>query len=414
MFRVDEYGDLSSLAALRSDWQELHRQTPNADFFQSFDWLETYWRHYGDAQRLRVLAVRKSNQLIGIVPLTILREPSRLGRLRILTYPQGYWGSFYGPVGPQPREALAAALKHVYRTSRSWDLLDLRFAPPRDMDAAHSFDEMAAAGFVADSRQTDSATIIDLPRSFDDYFNSRPKKWRVNYRRWLRRLDELGDVCFVRHRPGGVALGDDDPRWDLYDDCESVALRSWQHNSATGTTITHAAVRPFLREMHATACAAGTADISLLYLDGRPIAFLYAYAYQGRVFGLRCGYDESASRDGLGNILYLSMFEDSIARGDTTIDLGPGSLAAKAVLATRVVPIYRHTYGNPLTCRGLAWRAKRTAAKLRDWLRPEAPQPTAPDTLPPETLPPSVVPTPVAPPTLVPAGRDDAELIAST
>jgi hypothetical protein len=110
--------------------------------------------------------------------------------------------------------------------------------------------------------------------------------------------------------------------------------------------------------MHVTACAVGAADVSLLLLNEQPIAFLYAYRYRGHVYGLRVGYDEDASRDGIGNLLYGRVIEDSIARSDRVIDLGPGSLEAKQPLVSRVVPILRRTYGNPYSWRGLAWRVK--------------------------------------------------------
>lgn len=364
MLRVDELNDPAAFGELRSTWQVLLAQTPQASFFQSCAWLETYWHHYGAAQRLRVLTIRDGGDVVGIVPLTVLREPTRLGAMRVLTYPQAYWGSFYGPVGPRPRETLRAALEHVGRTPRDWDLLDLRFAPPAELDPAATERMMSKTGFPPDSRQTDATSLIDLPATFDDYLATRAAKWRNNFRRWTRRLAERGEVRFVRHRPAGAACGDADPRWDFYDACEDVARRSWQGSSTTGTTITHETVRPFLRDMHQTASAAGAADVNLLYLNDQPIAFLYCYVERGHVFGLRIGYDESASRDGVGNLLYMHVVEDSIGRGDRIIDLGPGSLQAKQAILSRVVPIYRRTYGNPFSLRGLLWRAKRNVPQF--------------------------------------------------
>jgi CelD/BcsL family acetyltransferase involved in cellulose biosynthesis len=359
MIHVKEFNDPASLGELAPTWRRLLAQTPIATFFHSCDWLETYWQHFGGDQKLRVFVVRQGKQVTGIVPMTVLREPTKLGAVRVLTYPQAYWGSYYGPIGPAPRESLRAVLGRLRRSRRDWDLLDLRFAPPTELDPARTDDELCAAGFAADERETDRTSIIDLPSSFDAYMAQRPSKWRNNHRRWLRRLKERGNLRFVRHRPLGASHGDADPRWDLYDACEAVALKSWQGSSTTGTTITHPTIRPFVRDMHVTACNAGAADVSMLLLDEQPIAFLYGYRYRGHVYGLRVGYDESVSRDGVGNILYTSVVEDSIAQGDRVIDLGPGSLEAKRALISRIVPIFRRTYGNPYSWRGLLWRAKR-------------------------------------------------------
>jgi CelD/BcsL family acetyltransferase involved in cellulose biosynthesis len=363
MLRVEEFRDIESLSSLADEWRRLLAQTPNANFFQSLDWLTTYWRHYGEGQRLRLLVVRDDAGVAGIVPLTVLREPSRLGGLRTLTYPQAYWGSFYGSIGPDPATTLRAALQHIARSRRDWDVIDLRFAPRYDVDPAETVEALVDVGFRSRAKQTDATALIDLPTTFDAYLATRTSKWRMNCRRWTRRLEEQGDVRFARYRPRGEADVDGDPRFDLYDACEQVASQSWQAKSTDGTTLTHDSIRPFLRNVHAVACRAGAADINLLYLDGRPIAFLYGYTVpdetgRGAMFGLRSGFDANVPVGGIGNILYMRVIEDSIARGDRLIDLGPGSLPAKQPFLTRVEPIFRHAYGNRRSWLGNVWHLK--------------------------------------------------------
>lgn len=368
MLRVEELSDLSTMPSLGAVWNDLLAATPRADFFRSFAWLETYWRHYGASQRLRLLIVRDDAAAdptapIGIVPLTVLVEPSKLGPLRILTYPAAYWGSHYGPIGACPQKILAAALAHLGRTRRDWDLVDLRFATDATVDPAATAATMARAGFRASSSIVDHTSFIELPNSFDDYFAARSKRWQANYRRMFRNLSKLGDLCCVRYRPAGAASGDGEPRWDLYDTCEAIARLSWQGSSTDGTTLTHAPIRPFLRDMHATACRAGAADLTLLYLDGAPLAFLYGYHYRGNVYCLRTGFDARLAADGVGYVVYMQLIEDAIRRGDRLIDLGPGSLDAKRPLLTRVEPILRHPFASPSSLRGLAWRANNALQK---------------------------------------------------
>lgn len=365
MFHVELVTDLAAANELRADWDALLRATPQATFFRSFDWLETYWRFYGAEQSLRILVVRHGPKTVGIVPLTILRETTKLGRMRILTYPLAYWGSYYGPIGPRPRETLAAALEYLGSTRRDWDMLDLRFTPAPDCDPAGTQELMARANFGATPKRTDFTSFIDLPESLDAYLSTRPAKWRTNFRRWSRRITDLGTLHYERYRPVG---GNDDgaPRWELYDDCERVAQRSWQGSSTNGTTLTHEPVRAFFRAMHATACRAGAADINLLYLNDRPCAFLYCYRYGEALFGCRTGFDAEAAKAGVGNLMYLKVVEDSIRRGDRTIDLGPGSLPAKKPLLSRIAPIYRLPYANGASWRGMAWRMKQAIDDLQN------------------------------------------------
>ncbi len=102
MHSILEINTLDQLTAFRTDWGKLLSDTPGATFFQSFQWLEAYWRHFGAEKTLRTVIVLEDDRTVGIVPLIVRMEETRVGRLRVLTYPLDNWGSFYGPIGADP------------------------------------------------------------------------------------------------------------------------------------------------------------------------------------------------------------------------------------------------------------------------------------------------------------------------
>jgi len=338
---VREINGLDQLAEYRHDWRRLLEQTPRASFFQTSEWLEAYWRHCGAGQKLRVLVICEGGRTAGIVPLVVRREQTRVGALRVLTYPLADWGSFFGPLGPAPEATLTAGLRYVREARRDWDLLELRWIDP---DAGHrqmTEAAMRCAGLQAHATVWNRTAVVDLAGAWEDYLAARPAKWRNNLRRAERRLREQGKLEVVHYRPLGDDRGDGSPRWDLYDACEDVAERSWQGTSTTGTTLSHPSIRPFLRDVHESAAGLGAVDVHLLFLDDQPLAFAYNYYWQGRVEGLRAGYDAAVSRDGAGSLLLAWAIREGFRRGDRVYDLGIGSLQCKRHLATRVVPIYR-------------------------------------------------------------------------
>jgi len=361
MTDVQEYDCIDELDRLRPVWGALLTQTPGATFFQSLEWLEVYWKHYGEGQKLRTLVVRSSGEPVGILPLVVRRERTRVGWVRVLTYPLDDWGSFYGPIGPAPGATLATGLEHVRRTRRDWDTVDLRWVGGPGTDHGHTAEAMRKVGFRPFRTVWNRTAVVDLADTWDDYLASKTSKWRNNFRRWERRLAARGKICFIRHRPQGGSQTDADPRWDLYDACEEIAHRSWQGSSTTGTTLTHESVRPYLRETHAVATAAGGVDVNLLLLDEEPLAFAYNYHYRGHVYGLRVGYDAQLARDGAGSLLYAYAIRDSFQRGDHTYDLGVGSLEIKRHFLTQIVPAYRYSYFHPAAPKAQLLRLKRWA-----------------------------------------------------
>ncbi len=162
MIHVTEINTPLELAGLRAIWSDLLAATPGGTFFQSHEWLETYWHYFGYAvaegvgstsvsggaeetdgetiassgrpERLRVLLVETDGEPLGILPLVVSSEPYRVGTVRVLGYPLAGWGSFYGPIGPHPAATLQAGLEHIRSTPRDWDLVDLRWVDANGVD----------------------------------------------------------------------------------------------------------------------------------------------------------------------------------------------------------------------------------------------------------------------------------------
>lgn len=367
---VLEYNDIGDLESLRPAWSELLEVTPEATFFQSLDWLQAYWQHFGQGQKLRVIAVMERGSCVGILPLVVRKENTRVGTMRLLTYPLDDWGSFYGPIAQHPARVNLAAWSHVLNTRRDWDVIEPRWLTQSGCtELARHFSQLGISGHVTN---TDSSPIVSLDGTWEDFLASKTSKWRNNLKRWERNLRKLGELTHVRHRP---LAGDSETetRWDLFDECLQVARRSWQHNSPDGTTLSDESILPFLTDVHGRASQAGCLDLNLLRLDGRPIAFAYNYVLNGKLCGLRVGFDPEHGRSGAGNLLYARVIEDSFLRGDKWYDLGAGSLEAKRHIATSTRESYRLTYSSRLSLRGqlISWKRKSDACNLPGLIAPD-------------------------------------------
>jgi CelD/BcsL family acetyltransferase involved in cellulose biosynthesis len=362
MIEVREINDLDSLSELRPSWRALLDQTPGASFFHSLDWLECYWKHFAAAQRLRVLVATEDLQPLGIVPLVVRTESTRVGRLRMLTYPLRDWATFFSPIGPNPSATLAAALRHVRRTPRDWDVLDLRWVDADGADLGRTERAMAQTGFRPEKQKWDRTSLVELPDCWETYWRGRDAKFRRNVDRLERRMRDLGKLELVRHRPAPAVGGEVDPRWDLYDTCVELAARSWQGVDGDRTNLCHEEVAGYFRDAHLAAARLGAVDLNLLYFNGEPAAFLYNYCWQGAVYGLRRGYDPNFRSLWTGLVHQKLMLEDGLRRGDRLYDLGPGSQHLKEAWQTRTQTSYRFTFFSALALRAQLLRWNR-------WLR---------------------------------------------
>jgi len=362
---VTQINDFAELDAHRAAWAHLLGKTPGADFFRTYDWLKVYWRHFQGDQQLRALIIGDPSDPLGILPFVLRRESIRLGTVRVLTWPLDDWGAFYGPIGSHPAALLEAGLRYLHQAPRDWDLLELRCSPSGSGARAETIAAMQAGGFTPATREWAQSARVEMKSSWENYWMSRTSKWRNNVRRSEKKLTARGELRFERFRP---EASDESPqtRYDLYDACIAVASNSWQAASSTGTTITHGQVKDFLRDAHQTAAACGAVDLNLLWCAEQPIAFAYNYVWQGRVFGLRQGYDPSAAKDGAGTVLMRYMLEDSCARGDVEFDLGVDYLHCKRYWWTTIAPSLCHTH--------YALTPKAQALRLKRWFNKAEPE----------------------------------------
>jgi CelD/BcsL family acetyltransferase involved in cellulose biosynthesis len=376
MLEVQEINQIEALHNFRPAWRQLLAETACASFFHSLEWLECYWQHFGAGQKLRILMVCDQRRPVGILPLVVRREATRVGGMRVLTYPLHDWSTFFGPIGSCATATLTAGLRHIGRTPRDWDVLDLRWIDADGGDLGRTERAMIQSGFQPRGQIWDQTSLVELPDAWQDYWHGREPKFRKNIDRLQQRMAAQGKVELLRYRGRGVGqvanLSERQQIGNLlhdpYDACVAIARCSWQGNGvpaqrvADKTNLCHGVVGEFFRAAHAAAAEFGAADINLLLFDGQPAAFAYNYCWKGAVYGLRKGFDPRFASLRPGLVLQKLMLEDGHRRGDRLYDLGTGDQATKSPWRTSVRSSYRFTFFPALVFRAQLLRWNR-------WLR---------------------------------------------
>jgi len=339
MSEVIEINEIEDLRAYASFWNRLHAKTPQATFFQTLPWLETYWKFFGHGKKLRVLLVQVDCQIKGILPLVEQTERTKAGPVRILTYPLDGWGPFYGPVGSDQAATLYAAMQYLQATPRSWDLIDLRYVDPI-VDRGRIFNTMRCHGMSPNVLPWNPSYAIQLPDNFEEFISTRSSKFRATIRRTLRKAEEAG-VISARYRPTPCPTDNAEPNFALYDECVLLARRTWQACSTTGTTLSHPEAADYFRECFVQASRLGMIDIMTLKHEDRMIAFSYNFHHQGNLLGLRMGYERDSKQLTPGTVMMSHQIRDSIQRGDQLIDLGPEHLEIKSRWINRTLESQR-------------------------------------------------------------------------
>ena len=311
---VFEINDLATLAELQPLWSDLLRQTPRPAFCQTFEWLQLFWMHFGERQRLRVFCVECDGDTVG---LTVLVEQESHGR-RELTLPSVGSETLW-PLGTNSYWSWLAVGRHLQTELARKHVLDLRGLPdPQDSARA----ALNAAGLPVRSLPWTGTSVVRLVDDFATHWSQVSPSLRNLVELGEQRLAALGPTNFVRFRPQATDRTSPQFPDELYQDCLNIALSDEQQLARADSVLNAPERHLFLRDLLPWAWQHSAADLCLLLIGSRPVAFRFHTLAFGHLRTVWTGVDAEMRQLPLATLLLHRTLRDSAGRGDVELDLG--------------------------------------------------------------------------------------------
>ncbi len=293
-------------AAVRAaEWNALAAALPFASVFTTWEWVDTWWNHFGETYEPCTLFVERGEELLGVLPLAFKKlgwHRDGLGG-RVLLYASSLELSpDHLDLIAKPEEAsvcLKALVDYLHRTPAAWDVLDLS-----GLAAGGNLDRLFASGSLSGNRTTLSrAPYLALAGTFDDYLQAFSAKARYNFGRALRQLEAQG-FTFVEVQPAEA----DAFFLDLY------ALHA-RRSSAKGvaSTFQGESIARFHRELLQRTAGLGWHWNRALRGPNGMVAGIYAYLVAGRIAYYQIAIDPVWERYSPGTALIFGALRDAYA-----------------------------------------------------------------------------------------------------
>lgn len=268
---------VSSLEPLRHDWTALAEC--NRSVFKTWEWLSTWWDHFGRDRELLVTAVRSRDRLVGILPLYRWRTRP----LRVLRFLGHRTGDELGPIcAPADRPLVAKALRQVLGQLR-WDLL-LAEQLPADENWT------AALGGRVLVREGNPVLRFGA-EGWEGYLHARSANFREQVGRWARKLAREHDV---RYR---LVDGPQDLQKEL-DTLFRLHAARWA--TTPSALLEH---ETFHRAVAMLAAQRGWLRLWILEVEGRDAAAVYGFRFAGVESYYQAGRDPAWDRYHVGFVL---------------------------------------------------------------------------------------------------------------
>jgi len=314
---------IESLDWLAQYWQEHPGELVWEPPFLLPPWLKVWHKHFAPGQEATVLAVNREGRTIGAAPLLIENNSARIiGSPDVCDYED-----FIIAAG---EEAAFSQAVFDYLKQRRIAVLELGVVRP-DSKVMSSVAPLARqAGARVEFEPDEVSLEKDLPSTWEEYLQSLDSKQRHEVKRKLRRLEEAGkiDYRFVTEPASVPAFMD-------------VFVKMFVESRTDKATFLTDQMNGFFRDMAGTMAEAGLLRGGVLELDGRPVAAVMAFDYNGTVYLYNSGYDQEQSQLSVGILSKAFLIKDSIERGRKKFDFLKGGERYKYHLGGREVQLQK-------------------------------------------------------------------------
>lgn len=327
---------LEDLDGLRDQWGELASKGRAAEpFFQPY-WFRAFANTFNSARRSPTVIVRRSGQLVGILPL--MRRQTFFGKVpaRVLCSLSGIHSCRYDFICDQgDEERISLAAWRALRADNSWGVIEA-LGVPEDGAFTSIMRHAENEGYLTARWPTLLSPYLNIPGKGHDPFANSPYRHRKDRKRldkYQARLEELGamelEVC-EGYYPEAL---------EQFFEMEGAGWKGKQGGAIKCNPV----ALSFYRELIPLAAAQGHVRLSALRAGERRVAMELSFILGGRCFSPKITYDETLSRCAPGQLLAREIIRDLASRGCNRYDLLGPRARYKSIWAGDVRP-HCHCY----------------------------------------------------------------------
>ncbi len=300
---------------METEWKDLQAHCPEATPYQTWEWNEAWWRHFGSHKHLRLLLFRSApdDKLVGIAPFYTSRH---LGTpVRRLAWIGTGQSDYLGPlaVPDQAEEVAAKLLSYLQAGLGGWDIDDLQHLRPGS--SLLLAEERLRASDVSGHRSLlpiETCPFAPLPGSWEEFGLRLGKKMRSNlayYERLLHRT--FSDTQY--------SLADRESLSDGMTALFQLHQSRWNARWLPGV-LGGKRVQAFHREVAARFLENGWLRLHLLHAEGAIRAVLYCFAFGGKTLYYLGGFAPEFAKYSLGTALTARAIQAAIQEGCSEFD----------------------------------------------------------------------------------------------
>jgi len=343
--------EVDDFTSLREKWNCLLKRNLLGDnVFLTWEWLFTWWKHFGEGRKPLVLLVEDETKILAIAPLMLSKYklPSfgTIKKIEFLGAPHSDYNNFI--LLEMEAECLKLITDYLFDTVTNWDWIEFKDIP----ETAENSDYLERLFFTVPSklkmkkRVCNRCPYISLPNSFDRLMSGLTKNMRQNLNKYLRKINTKHHVELKKYDEAGFSVKEAMRVFiKLHED-------RWILKGQDGAFKNNDAFRNFHMDVAERFADNKWLGLYFLMVDGDPVSAQYTFEYGQKMYYYLAGFNPQYANYSVGNLTIMSLLERCINNGFREYDLMRGDEPYKMLWTNT----YRRTFEMRLIRQGLLSR----------------------------------------------------------
>jgi len=314
--KIEEVNDFQSL---RDCWNDLLKMNLLGDnVFLTWEWLSTWWKHFGDGRKLLLLKVKDGSEVVAIAPLMLSKYKlplfGTIKKVEFLGVRHSDYNNFI--ILKNEVECLRLILDYLMNVVTDWDWIELKEVPETSENAGYLeklFSNMPSELRLV-YRVCNICPYIPLPNSYAVLTAKLSKNMRQNINKYLRRARANHTVEFKKSDEAGFSVN------EAMQVFMKLHEARWAMEGKNGA-FRDAAFRDFHMEIAKIFANKGWLGLYFLLMDGNPVSAQYNFEYNEKMYYYLGGFDPSYAEYSVGNLTINFVLERGIRNGFLEYDM---------------------------------------------------------------------------------------------
>ena len=323
--KIDCYNKTMSLQQMESNWKELLKDSHTDTIFLTWEWINTWWKVYGNKYRLYIVTVKDdSGHLIGIAPLKIAMRDwffsHALPTLEFIGFGEDVTPEYLDFIVRKGYEKTVIPFLLRYLSQHcGCEVYNLRPFSSNSQNIPFIKNFFSEQKSLYEIRPHSNCPVVSLPNTWDDFVSNRSKNFRKKMKEYSRICVRDFDLKFTKC----TSLGKLEDRLT-----QLVGLHHNRWNNSS-QAFKSAEYINFHRQISTLFLKRGWLRLYFLADGEKPIAGIYCYYYNNQFYYYQSGRDICYSKYRVGLVLINKVIEEAINEGAVLFDFLSGDESYK-------------------------------------------------------------------------------------